>query len=154
MPLGPVLEHTQQQGRQAFFKSMPHTLLPSEAQLSELDALEEVVFVGYPNGMFEAKKLMPILRRGTTATAPQLDYEGSKAFLADASVFPGSSGRLVLIRNQGSYSTKQRIVIGTRVLFLGGAGHGRYARGRGRDGDHDHCCPSVLYPGSSDTADD
>jgi hypothetical protein len=119
MPLVPVLEHIQQQGRQAFFKSIPHTLVPSDAQLSELDALEEVVFVGYPSGMFDAKNLMPILRRGTTATPPQLDYEGSKVFLVDASVFPGSSGSPVLICNQGSYGTKQGIVIGTRVLFLG-----------------------------------
>jgi len=119
MPLVPVLDHIQQQGKQAFFRSIPHTLVPSDEQLADLDALEEVVFVGYPSGMFDAKNLMPILRRGTTATPPQLDYDGRKVFLVDASVFPGSSGSPVLICNQGSYSTKQGIVIGTRVLFLG-----------------------------------
>lgn len=119
MPLVPVLEHIQRQGKQAFFKSIPHTLVPNDQQLSDLDALEEVVFIGYPSGMFDAKNLMPILRRGTTATPPQVDYEGKRVFLVDASVFPGSSGSPVLICNQGSYSTKQGIVIGTRVLFLG-----------------------------------
>ncbi len=119
MPVVPVLEHIRQQGKQAFFKSIPHTLVPNDEQLSELDALEEVVFVGYPSGMFDAKNLMPILRRGTTATPPPLDYEGSKVFLVDASVFPGSSGSPVLICNHGSYRTKRGIVIGARVLFLG-----------------------------------
>jgi hypothetical protein len=119
MPLVPVLARIQQQGKQPFFRSIPHTLVPSDEQLADLDALEEVVFVGYPSGMFDAKNLMPILRRGTTATPPQLDYEGKKVFLVDASVFPGSSGSPVLICNQGAYSTRQGIVIGTRVLFLG-----------------------------------
>lgn len=119
MPLVPVLEHIQNQGKQVFFKSIPYTIVPTEQQLSELDALEEVLFVGYPSGIFDKKNLMPILRRGTTATPPQLDYEGSKVFLVDASVFPGSSGSPVLICNQGSYGTKQGLVIGTRVLFLG-----------------------------------
>jgi hypothetical protein len=119
MPLVPVLDHIQQQGKQAFFRPIPHTLVPGNEQLADLDALEEVVFVGYPSGMFDAKNLMPILRRGTTATPPYLDYDGRKVFLVDASVFPGSSGSPVLICNQGSYSTKQGIAIGTRVLFLG-----------------------------------
>ena len=91
----------------------------SDEQVSELDALEEILFVGYPSGIYDAKNLMPILRRGTTATPPQLDYGGAKVFLVDASVFPGSSGSPVLICNQGSYGTRQGIVIGTRVLFLG-----------------------------------
>jgi len=119
MPVVPILEHVKNQGKQAFFKSIPHSLIPSDDQLRQLDALEDVVFVGYPCGIFDSKNLMPILRRGTTATPPQLDYEGSKVFLVDASVFPGSSGSPVLICNQGSYGTRQGITIGTRVLFLG-----------------------------------
>lgn len=119
MPLAPVVEYMQSRGHKAFFRSIPHSLVPSAEQLSQLDALEEVVFIGYPNGMFDSKNLMPILRRGTTATPPQLDYGGSRRFLVDASVFPGSSGSPVLICNQGSYATRQGIIVGTRVLFLG-----------------------------------
>ena len=119
MPIVPVLEHIQNQGKQAYFKSIPHSLIPTDEQLADLDALEEIVFIGYPSGMFDSKNLMPILRRSITATPPQLDYEGSKAFLVDASVFPGSSGSPVLICNQGSYKTKRGLSIGSRVLFLG-----------------------------------
>lgn len=120
MPLVPVLEQMQREGKQAFFKSIPHTLVPTDEQLADLDALEEIVFVGYPSGIFDRKNLTPILRRGTTATPPQLDYEGKRVFLVDASVFPGSSGSPVFICNQGLYSTKQgSVVIASRVLFLG-----------------------------------
>jgi len=119
MPLVPLLDAIQAQGKKVFFKSIPHSLIPTEDQIKELDALEEIIFVGYPSGIFDQKNLMPIMRRGITATPPQLDYEGSPIFVVDASVFPGSSGSPVLICNQGSYSTKGGIAIGTRVLFLG-----------------------------------
>lgn len=119
MPIAPVLEFFKNQGKQAYFKSIPHSFIPTDEQLADLDALEEVVFIGYPSGMFDSKNLMPILRRGTTATPIQFDYEGSKAFLVDASVFPGSSGSPVLICNQGSYRTSEGMIIGSRTLFLG-----------------------------------
>ena len=57
-----------------------------------LDALVDVSFVGYPNGLFDSVNFLPVIRRGRTATPPYVDYEGEPAFLIDASVFPGSSG--------------------------------------------------------------
>jgi hypothetical protein len=42
--------------------------------------------------MFDRKHYTPVIRRGTTATPIQLDYDGRPAFLIDVSVFPGSSG--------------------------------------------------------------
>ena len=102
-----------------FVKSLSDELIPSSEQWIEFDAMEEVIFVGYPVGLYDEKNLMPILRRGTTATSPQLDYNGSKAFLIDASVFPGSSGSPVLICNQGTYMTRKGISIGSRYFLLG-----------------------------------
>jgi hypothetical protein len=85
-----------------------------------LDAIENVVFVGYPNGMYDTKNLTPIMRTGITATHPALDYCGDKAFLIDASVFPGSSGSPVFIVNNGAYVNKgSGIAMVTRALFLG-----------------------------------
>lgn len=39
--------------------------------------------------------------------------------MIDAGVFPGSSGSPVFIYNQSSYPTKDGIVIGNRLLFVG-----------------------------------
>ena len=57
-----------------------------------MEAVDEVTFVGYPNGLFDSKSGTPIARRGVTATPITLDYEGWPAFLVDAPVFGGSSG--------------------------------------------------------------
>lgn len=119
MPLVPLLQEIEKLGKRVYYRAITHSLIPNEEQLNTLDAIEEVVFIGYPNGIFDSKNLMPVVRRGTTATHLQVDYEGKPMFLIDASVFPGSSGSPLLIANTGGYSNKGGFVVGTRVLFLG-----------------------------------
>lgn len=92
----------------------------SIAQLDQLDAIESVTFIGYPNGIWDRKNLLPVARRGTTASPIGVDFEGTPRFLIDASVFGGSSGSPVFVLNQGMYSDKQgNSVVGTRVHFVG-----------------------------------
>lgn len=120
MPLGVVLNEMQKMGAPAFFRSVSPALCLSTAQEQELDAIEEVVFIGYPNGLFDSTNYLPILRTGTTATPVAVDYRGVPAFLIDASVFPGSSGSPVFIANRGTYSTRSgSVAVGTRVICLG-----------------------------------
>ena len=90
-------------------------------QASELDSLEDVVFVGYPSGIYDSVSLLPIARRGTTATPVAVDYRGLPAFLIDASVFPGSSGSPVFLAQTGVTMVRgQGLVVGhTRPPCLG-----------------------------------
>jgi len=95
-------------------------MIPSEDALAELDALEEVIFIGYPNGIWDRKNFLPIMRRGITATPVTVDFQGKKQFLIDASVFPGSSGSPVFILNVGMYTNKFGVTkVTSRLLFLG-----------------------------------
>ena len=106
-------------GKAAFYRSVDKGLIPSKKNMSDLAALEEITFIGYPSGLYDEKNKPPLIRRGITATPIWNDYQGEKAFLIDASVFPGSSGSPVFIFNQGSYSTGDGIVIGSRLYFVG-----------------------------------
>ncbi|MEM4217849.1 MAG: serine protease [Candidatus Methanomethylicaceae archaeon] len=119
MPLVPLLDAIKQQGNEVFFRSLSQNLIPNEAQLAELDALEEILFIGYPSGMYDTANLLPVFRRGITATPIQVDYNRKPIFLIDASVFPGSSGSPVLIYNLGGYGSRKGFNVATRVLFLG-----------------------------------
>ena len=77
MPLAPIVEKVREQGQKPFFKAIPRALIPTPEQLDELDAIEEIVFIGYPNGIYDAQNLMPIARRGTTATPVQIGLKRS-----------------------------------------------------------------------------
>jgi hypothetical protein len=119
MPLVPVLGELERAGRKPFFRAIPTSLIPSTEATQGLDAREEVIFAGYPSGIYDTVNLTPVIRTGTTATPIELDYNGLPCFIIDASVFPGSSGSPVFIYNAGSYSTQGGLAIGTRLLFVG-----------------------------------
>lgn len=97
VPLRPLEEAARAQGVELYYHVIDSRLVPDAVTLRSLDALEEVVFVGYPSGVWDEVNLMPILRRGTTATPIALDFEGRAEFLIDAAVYPGSSGSPVFL---------------------------------------------------------
>lgn len=88
--------------------------------MTELNAVEDILMIGYPNGLWDKKNNLPIVRRGITATPPYLDFEGRPDFMIDCACFPGSSGSPVILFNYGAYPTKNgNFVIGGRVKLLG-----------------------------------
>jgi len=73
--------------------------------------------------IYDRRNLLPVVRRGITATPISVDFEERPEFLIDASIFPGSSGSPVFLCNIGSYSPKGKgLVIGSRIFFLGVVG--------------------------------
>jgi S1-C subfamily serine protease len=119
VPMGGLLNQLQKEGRPVFFRSVSPSLIPSEQVTSDLAAMEEVTFIGYPSGLYDEHNVSPIVRRGITATPAWNDFRGQPSFLIDAGVFPGSSGSPVFIMNQGAYATKTGLVVGSRLLFMG-----------------------------------
>jgi len=119
-PLVPLLEPIKKKGVEIFYRSLSPQFIPTPDQIKELDALEDIIFVGYPNGLWDEVNFTPIMRRGITATPLALDYEGKKKFLIDASVFGGSSGSPVFVYQSGAYATKGGATkIGTKFFFVG-----------------------------------
>jgi Trypsin-like peptidase domain len=103
-----------------FYRCISAEMIPTEEQITSLDAIETVTFIGYPNGIWDRKNLIPLARRGTTASPLQVDFEHTPRFLIDASVFGGSSGSPVFIFNQGSFSPKTGgIVLRSQFYFIG-----------------------------------
>jgi hypothetical protein len=119
IPLGAALNQLQSVGRPAFFRSIAPDIIPSSDAVGDLAAMEDVVFIGYPSGLRDETNANPLIRRGITSTPVWNDYHGRPTFLIDAGVFPGSSGSPVFILNQGAYATKDGLVVGSRILFLG-----------------------------------
>lgn len=119
-PLAHLEKHIKSLGVDIFYRNISAELIPNDEAMKEIDALEDVVFIGYPNGIWDSKNYTPIMRKGTTATPIQINFEGREVFLIDASVFGGSSGSPVFIYNSGSYATKNGPTkVGTKIYFIG-----------------------------------
>jgi hypothetical protein len=70
---------------------------------SELIAGMKILFVGYPSGFYDKKNFLPVMRSGTIASIPSVDFNGEPRILLDAQVFPGSSGSPVFASINGRY---------------------------------------------------
>ena len=120
MRLGPISTHVSGAGHRPYYAGLTHRWLAGHEELQQLDVLEDVIFVGYPEDAYDQKNNLPVVRKGTTASLPWVDYEGRPEFLIDASVFPGSSGSPVFIYNRPPWQTKYgQLVKEERLLFLG-----------------------------------
>lgn len=103
-PLSPVFEQLKAEyKRPTVLCLVPITssLTAKDSDLEELSGIEELAFVGYPNGIWDSKSGLPIIRRGVSASPPEIDFEGRPQFLIDASVFGGSSGSPVFTYSSG-----------------------------------------------------
>lgn len=121
MPIAPLLQETSAAGHRFFYLNLDKSLIPTTQELADLGAIEDVIMIGYPNGIWDATNNMPIIRRGVTATHPNLDYNGRKEFMIDAACFPGSSGSPVFLYNTGGWSTREGDMImgSTQIKLLG-----------------------------------
>lgn len=117
VPMRPLEQAARDQGVELYYHVIDSRLCPDAATVRALDALEEVLFVGYPSGVWDHVNLMPIMRRGTTATPMILDFEGRPEFLIDAAVYPGSSGSPVFLYQPDFMRPNQST--GRKFLFAG-----------------------------------
>lgn len=120
LPLGIHLQDVINSDKKIYTVGIPQTAIPSTEIINDLDAIEDVVFVGYPNGMWDSANNLPIIRKGISATPISMDFESKPIFLIDASVFNGSSGSPVFLYNKGTIIDRHgNVTIGSRLLLLG-----------------------------------
>jgi len=120
MPIGILLNQAESSGIKLFYIGLDENLIPTADELKELGAVEDILMVGYPIGIWDEENNYPIFRKGITATHPANNYNGKNIFMIDAACFPGSSGSPVFLYNIGNYVAKSgATVIGSRFKFLG-----------------------------------
>jgi hypothetical protein len=120
LPISALLQSLHAQGMNPHFIPLETSLIADAAYMNDLCAIEDIAMVGYPTGLWDSKHNLPIIRRGVTATAPYVDFDGKPLFMIDCACFPGSSGSPVLLYNVGTYMHKNGgTVVGQRVKLLG-----------------------------------
>ncbi len=120
--VNPVFEHVKKvTGKDVFYLAIDDSALATNEKLEDLSALEELVMVGYPIGMWDERNNFPIFRKGYTAAHPAIDFNEDGIGLVDMACFPGSSGSPIFILNEGGYKDKRgNLNWGKgRIIFLG-----------------------------------
>lgn len=87
----------------AFHKAINDDSLRS-INYNEFAAGSNVIFVGYPENRYDVVNNLPLIRRGSIASMPNVDFNGRGQIVIDAQIFPGSSGSPVFVSWGGQYS--------------------------------------------------
>ena len=121
LPMGKIMTDMYEQYEKPIVsKSFGFDNTPTKEDLVDIDAIEDVFFIGYPIGLYDDYYNLPLLRKGITASPINHDWKNQPRFLIDGNVFPGSSGSPVFVFDKGMYITPKGYFVGkTRFFFLG-----------------------------------
>lgn len=125
-----IVDELEKSKEPVYWTSIMEINIPNDDQINNIiTAIEDIIFIGYPDSIWDEVNLLPIVRKGITATPYYIDYENENQFLIDASVFAGSSGSPVFLFYPGGYSDKKgnfHVGGGGLCLFLGIISDGYY----------------------------
>lgn len=118
--VNPLFEEVKQKtGKEVFVIPVNDSIIATPQDMEELSAIEELIMVGYPIGLWDEKNNFPIFRRGYTASHPAIDFNKTGIGLVDMACFPGSSGSPIFILNENGYSDKKgNTYLGVKRIML------------------------------------
>ena len=100
--IGEDINQAYSEGRKSYYKVISSSMIPSEDTMNNFSSIEDVIMIGYPNGLMDDFNNKPIVRKGITASRIKLDYNGQPDFLIDMACFWGSSGSPVFLRTEST----------------------------------------------------
>lgn len=121
IPMHGVFNQMLERGLNPYFRALNRQDIPDSSFFADLNVTDDVLMVGYPNGLFDQHNNLPIVRRGITATSPALDFNGKSEFVIDCACFPGSSGSPIFLHQPMGHRTKEGgiVVGGGRTILIG-----------------------------------
>ena len=121
LPIGDAIQRVIRTGFTPFIVYLGVTDIGDDDFARTITPIEDVLMIGYPEGIEDHVNNMPLVRRGITATWPALDFQGRREFAIDCAIFQGSSGSPVLLFNPSGYADAQgNVMIGApRMKLLG-----------------------------------
>lgn len=125
----PLFEHVRATlNKNIFFCTLEDNLILDSKNLEDLNAIENVIMIGYPNGLWNKNDNLPLFRKGITSSHPGVNFKADNSDMqndnigvVDMACFPGSSGSPIFILDENGYADKNGTIFldGRRVIFLG-----------------------------------
>lgn len=104
MPMMPIITEIRREGKVPWFRRIEYSTIPSEEEWRNFIPAEDIIMIGYPNGLWDEVNGIPFFKKGMTATHPYMNYKGREEFVIDMSVYPGSSGSPVFLLTNEFYA--------------------------------------------------
>lgn len=123
----PIMEEAKKNGINLFFSTCNDELIPTDEELCDLQTVNDVLMVGYPDGLYDEKHFLPIIRKGITSSHPSIDYDGECIGVIDIGCVCGSSGSPVYsYPGISQFSKSKGMIIGSCAskllgIFFAGA---------------------------------
>jgi hypothetical protein len=115
-----LLNNYQSESKPIYVIGIDESSVSSEEDLKKFQPLEDIVVVGYPDGISDTANNIPIFRRGVTATPVYMRFDNKKQFMIDAAIYHGSSGSPVFRYNVGVWLNESGAAqLGTHLSLLG-----------------------------------
>jgi hypothetical protein len=107
-----------------FFKCFTKDCVKDQKELQKCKVLKNIEMLAYPKWFTNNHNQFPIIRTGTIATLPSLDFNGKKRGLINIYNYPGDSGSPILVVNyeRRDYA-KGKNNGGSRLILLGILAH-------------------------------
>ena len=94
--------HTRVGGKPLYIKYLDDKFL-TPINYEKVALGSNVLFVGYPSDFYDNRNHLPLTRKGSLSSIPNVDFEGKGELVIDAEVFGGSSGSPVFIHWDNKY---------------------------------------------------
>lgn len=117
----PIDRAAKDKGLELYVTSCTDEMVCTDEELNDMQTVNDVLMVGYPDGLFDKTHNLPLIRKGITATHPAIDYEGKSLGIIDMGCYYGSSGSPIFTYpGSAQYSKLKGLQIGVSVSkFLG-----------------------------------
>jgi hypothetical protein len=94
--------------RVPFPTKIDYSTIPNDDEWKNYIPSEDILMIGYPNGLWDNVNCIPYFKKGMTATHPFINYKGNEEFVMDISVYPGSSGSPVFLLTENFYQKSRQ----------------------------------------------
>lgn len=113
------IEEYNKAGKSVYYRAIGTEMTLLSTDYDSLTSIEDVIMIGYPNGIIDTYNNKPVVRKGITATSLKLDYNGTPDFMVDIACFYGSSGSPVFLRKEGlaKETTDKGLTIGLSPIY-------------------------------------
>lgn len=114
-----ILDTLKKRNRKLYFYAVRNNIKIDESKLDNTSTIQNLVMVGYPNGLWDNVNNLPIMRKGINATPLNKNYLGKDLFAIDIATYRGSSGSPVFIYDNGPYIENSQVKFVQRLTFVG-----------------------------------